>query len=286
MFRRLCYVIGFTAASLPCLVTAQVQIQEFSGGGKLLGFAPGAMVYVTAQGQRQEVKFAKPGEMSVTLKPAKGPPQPVVAGPPTIDITGEMAADQIRPGFTVVIHCLLDAKGATTKPVEAIKVLDVRPDVPGINNDGSLQGDAQPVLIKGTAKSYKNGTLTIAVPKHNFAPKGTIALEIAESAKVTFESHNPAMAPVGAIVDVKGLQYGPGGEVAVREIKVTLAAPAAKKPAKKRPAKPAAPGAKPEKNPDASGDAPPKEDAPADEKAQPPSGRKKRSTPGKIVPLG
>ncbi len=282
---RLFSVLAFAVvAASASFANAQNQQLEFSGGGKLLGYTATTLTYVNAQGHKQEVKFPKAGEMSVTLKPAKGAPQAIVAGPPNVDVTGELAPEQIRPGFTVVINCSLDAKGAATKPVEAVKVLDVRPDSPGIHPEGQKEGDVQAVLIKGVAKSYKNGLLTVSVPKHEHAPKGTIALELAESVKVTFESDNPATATPGSTVEVKGFQYGANGEVAASEIKITLPPPVLKKP-KKRPVKPATPGTKPgaeEATPKDEATPPKDGDAPSD---SPPGGRKKRTTPGKVQPI-
>jgi hypothetical protein len=281
---RLLPVFAFAVvAAVANHATAQNQQLEFSGGGRLLGYTATTLTYVNAQGHKQEVKFPKAGEMSVTLKPAKGAPQAIVAGPPNVDVTGELAPEQIRAGFTVVINCKLDAKGATAKPVEAVKVLDVKPDSPGIHPEGQMEGDTQAVLIKGIAKGYKNGVLTVSVPKGDLAPKGTIALELAESVKVTFESDNPATAMPGSTVEVKGFQYGVNGEVAASEIKITLPPPAVKKP-KKRSVKPA-PGAKPGEEEAAPKDdaTPPKDgDAPSEPA---PGGRKKPTTPGKVQPI-
>ncbi|MEX2186567.1 MAG: hypothetical protein WD875_07225 [Pirellulales bacterium] len=110
-----CLVLLSTTAAHAQKAAQKIEVLEFNGTGKLLGFAAGSMAFVNAQGQQQLVKFAKPGEMSVTLKPAKGQPQGVVAGPPTVDITGQLAPEQIRPGFTVVLNCTLDAKGAAVE---------------------------------------------------------------------------------------------------------------------------------------------------------------------------
>lgn len=281
----------------------KVEIIEFSGTGKLVGVAPGTMVFVTPQGQRLQARFAKPGEMSVTLKTPKGPPLPIVAGPPTVDITGELSPEQIRPGLTVVLNCVLDANQKNVKPVAEVKVLDTKPENAGVHADGAPNDQGQPVLIKGIAKSFKGGELTISVPKGNSAPKGTIAVSVADDVKVTFESHNLAMAAAGSEVKVEGIQAGKGGEIAANTITVKLPAPAPRT-GKKRPGKapPNAPqeepkagepkpdAAKPDaKKPDATkpGEAPAEEPKPADPKpAGPkPDGPKKRTKPGKVVPL-
>lgn len=274
--RRFALAACFVLLAAGSARSQKIDVLEYSGSGRLLGFAPGALVFVTAQGQRQEVKFAKPGEMSVQLKPAKGPPQGVVAGPPTIDISGQLAPEQIRPGFTVVFNCTLDAKGAAAKPVEAIKVLDVRPDGPGIHADGEAGDSGQPVLVKGIAKGFKKGSLTVSVPKHDLAPKGVLTVAVAESAEVTFESHNPALAPRGAEVEVKGIQMGQNGEVAANSIVIKLPTPAGKTP-KKTPDK-SKPGEAPRGEPrDGAGG------KPRDGEAKPDGGEGDK--PGKVLPL-
>jgi hypothetical protein len=252
----------------------KIDVLEFSGSGRLLGFSAGSMAYVNAQGQRQEVKFAKAGEMSVTLKPAKGLPQPVVAGPPTVDITGQLAPEQIRAGLTVVFNCTLDSKGAAARPVEAVKVLDVRPDGPGIHADGEPSDAGQPVLVKGIAKGFKKGVLTVSVPKHDLAPKGVLTIAVADTADVSFESHNPRFATRGAEVEVKGFQMGPNGEVAVNSIAIKLPAPAGRTP-KKSPDK---------ANPAASPDGKQQDGKPQDGDAKP--DEPKTPKPSKILPLG
>ncbi len=291
--------LAFAACFVVCLADVangqKIEALEFSGSGRLLGFAPGTMVYVTEQGQRQTVKFAKPGEMSVTLKPARGAAQSVVAGPPTVDISGVLAPEQIRAGFTVVFNCTLDGKGKAVNAVESIKVLDVRPDGPGIHADGGPKDDGQPVLIKGIAKGFKKGTLTVSVPKHDLAPKGVIAIAVAGDVEVTFESHNPALAPRGAAVEVKGIQLGPNGDVAVNSISITLPTVAGKA-TKKRPGKAAGDGAAQDGASQGGGEkdgaAPPEDGAP-DEAApggakpdEPKDEPKEPAKPRKILPLG
>jgi hypothetical protein len=221
-----CLVLAAAPAAQAQKAAQQIELIEFSGSGKLIGFAAGSMAFVNAQGQQQLVKFAKPGEMSVTLKSAKGHQQGFVAGPPTLDITGQLAPEQIRAGFTVVINCTLDANGTAVKPVEAIKVIDERPDAAGIHADGEPNDQGQPVVIKGIAKAFKKGSLTVSVPKHDLAPKGLLTIAVAATADVSFESHNPARAPRGADVEVKGIQLGPGGEVGANSITIKLPTPA------------------------------------------------------------
>jgi hypothetical protein len=292
---RSLFALLAVAAVANVAAAQKIEVMEFSGSGKLVSIAPGSMVFVDAQGKKQQVRFAKPGEMQVSLKPPKGPPQPIVAGPPTIDISGEIAPEQIRPGLTVVVNCVLDSNHKTAQPVAELKVQDTKPDAAGVFPEGEPKDDGQAVVIKGIAKSFKKGELTIAVPKGDMAPKGTVSITVADDAKATFESHNPAMAAAGSMVEVKGIQVGQGGEIGANTITIKLPTPAPRKE-KKRPAR--APNAKP---PKAEGDKPtekgdteksdteegdaekPKEAAP-DEAA--PEGPKKRPKPGKLVPLG
>jgi hypothetical protein len=273
---RWLFAVLIVAAAANVAVAQKIEVMEFSGSGKLVSFAPGSMVFVDAQGKKQQVRFAKPGEMQVSLKPPKGPPQPIVAGPPTIDISGEIAPEQIRPGLTVVVNCVLDSNHKTAQPVAEIKVQDAKPDAAGVFPEGEPKDEGQPVVIKGVAKSFKKGELTIAVPKGDMAPKGTVSVSVADDAKVTFESHNPAMAAPGSMVEVKGIQVGQGGEIGANTITIKLPAPAPRKE-KKKPAR--APNAKSPK-----GDAEKPNDAAPDEAA--PESPKKRPKPGKLVPLG
>lgn len=277
------------ALAKPAAAQNKVEIAEFSGTGKLVSVAPGTMVLVNAQGQRLQVKFAKAGEMSVTLKPPKGPPVPIVAGPPTVDITGELSPEQIRPGLTVVINCVLDANHKNVKPVAEVKVLDTKPENAGVLPDGGPNDEGQPVLVKGIAKSFKNGELTISVPKGDHSPKGTIALTVAEDAKITFESHNLAMAAAGSEVKVEGIQVGRTGDIGANTITVKLPTPAPRPGKKGRGKTPpnAAPkdGAKesPAKPDGEKPDATKPGDAPKDDAK--PDGEKKPRKPGKALPL-
>jgi hypothetical protein len=288
---RSLFVLGLVLLAANVALGQKIEVIEFSGSGKLVSFVPGSLVFVDAQGKKHQVKFAKTGEMQVTLKPPKGPPQPIVAGPPTIDIAGELAPEQIRPGLTVVLTCVLDANRKSAVPATEIKVQDAKADAAGVFPEGQPNDSGQPVLIKGIAKSFKKGELTISVPKGDLAPKGTVSVTVADDAKVTFESHNPAMAAPGSMVEVKGTQLGKGGEIAATTITIKLPAPPPRKE-KKRSAK--APN---EKSPKADGDKSPDAAAEAEKPAEEgdaekpgegatPEGPKKRTKPGKLVPLG
>lgn len=243
-----------------------------------MGFAPGSMTFVNAQGQQQKVKFAKPGDKTVILKPAKGPPYAVSATALAIEVTGQLAPAQIRPGFTVVFNCTLDAKGTGVRPVESIKVLDARADGAGIQSDGQPTDGGQPVFVKGVVKGIKKGELTVAVPKHDLAPKGSITVTVADSAGVWFESRNPQRAAAGSEVKVTGIQVGAGGDVLADTILIKLPTPPGVTP-KDSPFAPAdKPGGKGNENPQPSPDGKPNEgeakpDAPKDGK------------PGEVLPL-
>jgi hypothetical protein len=292
MFRKIVWHALVAVSVSLAASAAQAQLVDFTGEGKLAAASPTGLTLVMANGNRQDVKFTKAGEMSVTLKGAGGrAATSIVLGPPSIDITGEISPEQIRVGFVVSFSALLDADGKATAPIAEARMFDGKPNDVGLFPDGEPKGDAKPFLVKGVVKTAKSGKLVLRVPKGDGAPKGEVTATLDTGAKVTFQSNNLALAPLGAAVKVEGVQNGAGGEVGANTIHVQLPAPAAssRKPSRSPRATPPKAEEKPAEKP-----APKPAEKPSGEKkeekteeAQPeaaPAGKRaRRTTPGKII---